>query len=128
MQNTCNKCGLEARHCRCTKYEPTIVEYSVYADDISIYPDKAMPGLITYGSNGPGEKKQLQIKVRLIKTENREHQVVLELCGDYHIEKIVYCKSKPDTWNSYGKIWISKEQTKQLLIRLTNILKEMEGS
>ena len=113
------------------KYEKTIAEYTIKADDISLYPQKAMPERITYGGSDQAEHKYLPIKLRLVQTrstegmKDRPPQVVLELCGEYHVEELVYHSTKPDDWCSYGKIWLSKDEVEALVARLQSILKGM---
>lgn len=112
------------------KYEKTLVEYKIKADDISLYPQKAMPGFITYGLDEKEEKKQLPIKIRLVRTDEeegfieRDFQIVLELCGDYHIEKLNCYTEHPSKWNSYGKIHLDLQNTIDLRDRLDAIIKE----
>lgn len=85
----------------------------IYADDISVYPQKAMEGRITYGNPKFTEQKNLPIKVRLIKTKGRPLQFVLELQGDYHVEDLAYFNSDPRSWRSYGKIWLDLKNSKE---------------
>jgi len=85
----------------------------IYADDISVYPQKAMEGKITYGNPKFSEQKNLPIKVRLIKTKGRPLQFVLELQGDYHVEDLAYYSSVPRSWRSYGKIWLDLKNSKE---------------
>jgi hypothetical protein len=116
------------------KYEKAITSYTIYAEDISIYPQLLAPGKITYGSDGVGEAKQLPVKVRLIKTsqeqnfKERDYQVVLELCGEYHVEELTRAATDPATWHSYGKIWLSKYQARALIDRLRALVQEIDAA
>jgi len=86
----------------------------IYADDISVYPQKAMEGKITYAGQGIGERKNAPIKARMIKTEGRPLQFTFELQGDYHVKELGYFSSDPKNWQSYGKIWMDLENSKKL--------------
>lgn len=117
-----------------SKYEKAITSYTIYAEDISVYPQLLAPGKITYGLDGVGEAKQLPVKVRLIKTSpdqnlrERDYQIVLELCGEYHIEEITRAATDPATWHSYGKIWLSKYQARALIERLRSLIGEIDAA
>jgi hypothetical protein len=116
------------------RYEKTISQYEVRADDISIYPqlEGTMPGQITYGGRGKAEQKDLPIRLRLINNDGsyglrgRHPQVVIELCGDYHVETLAYPTINPKDWFSYGKVWLSRKAVKELIERLQMLLEDME--
>ena len=86
----------------------------IFADDISVYPQKAMGGKITYAGQGVGERKNAPIKARMIKTQGRPLQFTFELQGDYHVENLSYFNSDPNNWQSYGKIWLDLENAEKL--------------
>ena len=90
------------------------VKTTILADDISLYPQQAMKGKITYGGSGPGERKELPIKIRMIKTEGRPLQFTFELQGEYHVEELKYFSSNPLTWFSYGKFWLDLENSERM--------------
>lgn len=93
-----------------SKYEKDeIASIMIYADEISLYTNN-MNGTMTYGADRQAEKKQLPIKVRLVKTEGRPQQFTFELCGPYHIEQ----RRIKDNWFSYGKFWLSIEESEKL--------------
>jgi hypothetical protein len=83
----------------------------VGADDVSVYPQKGMPGLITYGNPPMSEKKNLPVKVRLVKTDCRPFQFILEFGGEYHVESLSYMVTDPREWWSYAKVWLSIEDS-----------------
>ena len=97
------------------KYEKKEIDrIYVEADDISLYPQKLAPGKITYGGAGRGKRKGCPIKVRLVETEGRLQQFILEMLGEYHVEELSYYTSDPSTWRSYGKLWLSLEDARKL--------------
>ena len=86
----------------------------ITADDISLYPQKLAGGRITYGGSGRGERKGCPIKLRIVKTEGRPPQFIMELLGEYHVEELSYYTTEPSEWMSYGKLWLSLEQARKL--------------
>lgn len=118
-----------------TRYDKETRGCSIWADDISLYPQKAMRGYLTYGGGEKGERKMLPLNVRLIRTGtgdgmvSREPQITIELGGDYHVEPIVRPNEHPDGWKHYGKIWLSMDNAKVLaryLLRWANEVEEQK--
>jgi hypothetical protein len=101
-----------------TKYEEDVVPpIIVYADEISLFPQKLARGKITYGRDKKGERKRLPIKVRLIKTPTRPNQFKFEFLrelNDYHVENCGYFEDDPENWHHYGNFHLSKEEAKRL--------------
>jgi hypothetical protein len=103
------------------KYEKKeLAKINIAADDISLYPQRMARGKITYGGASRGERKNLPIKVRLVETEGRPPQFILELQGNYHVEDLSYFVSDPDSWISYGKLWLSLEDARKLAKFITD--------
>ena len=86
------------------------------ADDVCLYPQKAMPGKILYGGLEPGKSKNLPID--LVKVSGQHgNQLIFIFRGEYHIENIVDCP-KPENWRTYGKFWLSFQEA----VKLRNFL------
>jgi hypothetical protein len=106
-----------------TKIEKNVLATTrIYADDISVYPQQIMKGMIVYGGEGRAEHKHLPIRTRVI-VEDRPKQLVFEFEEEYHVEKLTHFVTNPELWYTYGKFWLPEDEA----IKLANFILENIG-
>jgi hypothetical protein len=107
------------------KVEPPIARDHQKVQAIRVYPGRVLKHEID-SSIERGETPSLMVKKEPSKKRGVE-EVSLVFMGTYHLEGLGYYTKPPDTWTTWGEIYMTPAQALQLAEKIKQITKAPAG-
>ena len=107
------------------KVEPAIARDYQKVQAIRVYPSKVLKKEID-SSVERGETPSLMVK-KEFSEERKAEEVSLVFKGAYRLEDLNYYQKDPDTWTTWGEIYLTPAQALQLAEKIKHITKAPAG-